>query len=232
MANPFEAFFREFVNAFGGELPKETNVGKTADFVFRQYNVIAELKILETDARIEHARKLRELTNGWMKRRLIRIYGTPVISLRELSPPLQREWLEVLQRPVENIVRDVNRQIRSTKVSAQLPDAKGIALIANDGNFLHTSPPDYLTLIARVLQKKSPDGTARFPNIDGVIYFSHRIPAHGQPYPFWAPAHLSLDPKLREFQDALREGWFAYLQKVTGRQVSVVTRQIEDEAAK
>ena len=54
--NAFEVFFREFVKSFGGDLLQK---GKTesADFLFREDNIVTELKTLENDARLEHAQK-------------------------------------------------------------------------------------------------------------------------------------------------------------------------------
>jgi hypothetical protein len=211
--NSFEGYFREFVTEFGGELPKETHENKTADFVFRKYNVIAELKILEKDARVDHAKKLQNLLNEWIRRGSFLAFGRVQISLRKLRPELQTEWINLLLPPIESIIRDANRQIRSTKRACDLPSAKGIVLIANDGNFLHTEPADYLGLIARVLGKKTQEGGPRFTHIDGVIYFSYRVPVRNEAYPFWAPGYLSLDPRVREFQDDLQTGWFAHLHR-------------------
>src|ERR1700730_355045 len=67
-----------------------------------------------------------------------------------------------------------------TSFAAGSPEAKGVMPIANDGNFLHTGPADYLNLVARVLQKRKPDDPPRFPHIDGVIYFSYRVPMRGE----------------------------------------------------
>ena len=132
--------------------------------------------------------RVTELINDWTRRGLIRIYGRVRIDLQKLNPVPQREWLHTLQAPVERIVAKANRQIRSSKQSLVLPNAKGLLLIANDGNCLHTSVTDYMILVSRVLAKKMPTGERRFPHIQGVVYFSYRARSLAEGMPFsWRP---------------------------------------------
>src|SRR5690349_1764621 len=154
MQNRFESIFRDFVQDFNGKLLPESDF-ETADYFFPKDNVIAELKTLEADARLEHATKVQGLVADWKRRRLIIVMGRAVIHLRRLNPICQREWISVLQAPVERIIRKANSQIRSTKEQLGIDNVKGLLLIANDGNLLHTDPIDYMTLIARVLQKRN-----------------------------------------------------------------------------
>jgi hypothetical protein len=69
------------------------------------------------DARRDHDEKLKNLTNEWMKRGLLVVYGKRLINLRELNAICQREWLDMLQPPVEAIVSKANSQIRSSKMT-------------------------------------------------------------------------------------------------------------------
>lgn len=224
----FEQFFRGFVTAFGGEVLRE-NDAKTADFLFRNPDVLAELKTLEEDARTEHAERLTGLITDWTRRGLIRIFGRVRIDLQKLNPVLQREWLQILQAPVERIVAKANRQIRSSKKSLGLPSAKGLLLVANDGNFLHTNPTDYIILVARVLAKKTANGERRFPHIHGIVYFSYRVGSLAEGMPFWASGDTeprsSTDLVMREFQEKLRSGWFSYLEKAMGRPVTLIKKE-------
>lgn len=180
----FEEYFGDFIREFGGIVLPEGEA-ESADFLFPQDNVVAELKTLQEDARQEHANKLQALVADWAKRRLMIMFGTNMISLQKLNPTCQREWLHILQAPVERIIRKANRQIRTTKRTLQRPDAKGLLMIANDGNLLHTSPADYMILVSRVLCKKTPTGELQYPNILGVVYFSYRIGSAGEGMPFW-----------------------------------------------
>jgi hypothetical protein len=180
-SDSLEGHFRTVVKSLGGELLPEGQ-GKSADFFFAKENIVVEFKTLEEEAAQEHAKKLQGLVNGWMKRGLFVAYGRPVLSLQKLNAPLQREWLKLLQSPVQEIVRKANRQIRSSKQSLGAQEAKGLLIIANEGNLLHTSPRDYMMLVARVLQRKT-DGKPQFPHISGVIYFSLLIPTKNEGLP-------------------------------------------------
>jgi hypothetical protein len=131
---------------------------KNADYLFRTDKIVAELKSLEEDPRDEHVQKLLDLTRGWSRRGLMRVYGTAQVKLRELPLEAQREWLKLLESPVEAIIRKANRQIRSTKKIEKLSDGKGLLLILNDGNLLHTEPVNFMTLLARVPQKRHKNG--------------------------------------------------------------------------
>jgi hypothetical protein len=216
MKYDFEATFKKFVKEFPGELVAESDV-RNADFFFPQDNIVAELKTLQEDARQEYEIKLRDRAADWQRRRLMLIYGTVSISLETVPEVCQREWLGILQPPIENIIRKANRQIRSTKQSKNCLDARGLLLIANDGNFLHTSPNDYMILVARILGKRDQKGQPRFPHIHGVVYFSYRIRSRDEGLPFWAPGYVKRggDPAMTEFQQRLRLGWFSYLSKIS-----------------
>ena len=217
----FETHVRRFVQGCEGELIPEADEER-ADFLFPSDNIVAELKTLQEDARREHAQKLQDLANDWAKRGLVRACGRVVFSLQTINPVCRREWLRILERPLGNLVRKANRQIRSAKAYLHRPTAKGLLLIANDGNFLHTSPTDYMILVSRVLHKKTPMGEKQFPEIHGVVYFSHRIPSRNEGMPFWASGHTSPkgDLQMQEFQKRLGTHWYAYIQKVTGQPVA------------
>jgi hypothetical protein len=149
-----EEILAKFVKSVGGEVIAESNESRRADFLFQKQNIVAELKTLKEEARQEHARKLQTLVNDWLERRLLRIYGRVAIGLQQVHPICQQEWLDILQPPVESIVKAANRQIRSTKKDLQLTSAKSLLLIANEGNLLYTTPADYLAVVSRVLKKK------------------------------------------------------------------------------
>lgn len=227
LVGDFEQHFRTVVLDSGGELIPETE-SETADFLFAKENVVAELKTLQEDARREHAMKLQGLVNDWMKRGLMLIYGRVQISLQNLNPTCQREWLEALQAPVQRIIHKANRQIRATKQSRGLADAKGLLIIANDGNLLHTNPIDYMILVSRVLQKKKQTGERQFPNIAGVIYFSYRIPSRNEGVPFWIAGDTETagDPIMSSLQEKLKSGWFSYIERMTGMPVMELLRPV------
>jgi hypothetical protein len=219
----FEDLFRQFVTHFGGQtLPEGRN--RSADFLFPEPNVVAELKTLQEDAKAQHDEKMKGLVHSWMARGLLIVFGRNVIRFERLNPVCQREWLSILQPPLESIIRDANRQIRSTKKTLNKPTAKGLLLIANDGNLLHTSPVDYMIMVSRLLQKKDAAGAPRFPEIRGAVYFSYRIASQKEGLPFWAPGVIEPrnDADLMQFQEELKRGWFSYLGGLTGQPVKEI----------
>lgn len=120
----FEATFRHFVREFGGTVLPEGSY-KSADFHFATDEIVAELKTLEVEARLEHGKRVQALWDDWTRRRLVIGYGTFQIDLLKLPAVCQREWLDILQPPVENIIKKANAQIRSTKESQNAPSGKG-----------------------------------------------------------------------------------------------------------
>jgi hypothetical protein len=119
----FEAVFARFIERIGGEI-LATGPEESADFVFRSERIVVELKTLQRDPRDEHVRKLAALADTWTQRGQLRVYGRTAINLRDMHPEAQREWLDLLQAPIEGIIRKANRQIRSTKNRERLTDSK------------------------------------------------------------------------------------------------------------
>lgn len=229
MLNPtFEEVFRDFIRNFGGSVVPEGDE-ESADFFLPQDNIVAELKILQVDARLEHDTKLHGLVNDWTRRGLVMVFGRTVISLQKLNPICQREWLHILQPPVERIIRKANGQIRATKQSLNCPTAKGLLLIANDGNLLYTNPTDYMILVSRALAKRTPTGERQHPHIHCVVYFSYRIASKEEGMPFWISGNIEpkSTPSMREFLERLRLGWFSYVERSTGMPVKSVVKSIE-----
>ena len=107
--------FERFVKDFGGEVLLEVNSVRYADFLFQSDKIVTEFKTLEEDKTLDHAKKIHDLAHDWRRRGLLYAFGTVTLSLPELPKQCQDEWLDILKPPVENVIRDANRQIRSTK---------------------------------------------------------------------------------------------------------------------
>jgi hypothetical protein len=204
----FGNIFAKFVREFGGEVIPEGSE-ETADYLFRCESVIAELKTLEKDALPEHVRKLGTLVASWQRRGSIRCYGHVMLDLQTVPLDVQREWLHLVESPIEGRIRKANAQIRSTKERFQMPGAQGLLLIANDGNLLHTEPKTFMISIARILQKRDETGAPKFPEIRGVSYFSFGVPAAGTSELFWVSGTIDskADRYLSEFQHRMRDAW-------------------------
>jgi hypothetical protein len=231
----FEAIFRGFVEDFGGEIiPEEAEDGRpSADYWFRQHNVVAELKCLVVDQTADRLTKLNEIVDQR------RAAGGPQPGPDDILLPFtgadgekftipfdesfQRAWQKALSTPIENIIRDANKQIRATKERLSVPLAHGVVLIFNEGNSLHAaSPQHFARLVGEVIQKPY-SGERRFPHIQGMVYFSFRtietFDEQTQKYmPFWLPAQVKGNAveEVKRFQDDLRLRWWQYVERMSG----------------
>src|SRR5882757_5154499 len=153
--NQVEVAFHDFIAEFGGEVLPEPTDTKIADYFFRKQNIVAELKCLMIDQTEAMNSKLTPVVLAWIKE-----HGQPppgydgeYLKIGEAPKEISDVWLDILKTPLEGVVKDANRQIRDTKERLNTPDAKGLLLVFNQGNQLHTRPHDFKKLIVSVLQK-------------------------------------------------------------------------------
>jgi hypothetical protein len=215
----FEPVFREFVEDFGGEIvPEEAE--RSADYFFRQHNVVAELKCLVVDQTADMSRKLDGIID--QRRAVSQPKAGPETTDERLT--ILFEALEkVLRAPIENLMRDANRQIRATKERLSIPSAHGVVLIFNEGNPLHAVSPQHFARLAGEVIQKPQAGERRFPHLNGMVYFSFRtvetFDEQTQKYmSFWLPAQVRDDSveEIKRFQDDLKRGWYRYIEKMSG----------------
>jgi hypothetical protein len=232
--NEFELLFRDFVSGFGGEVLTETSDGKIADYIFRQHNIVAELKCLMEDQTQAMNKKLTQAVRNWWRKGGMMPAGydsSKPLEIATAPKEIADRWLEILKAPIENFIRDANRQIRATKSRLNLPDAKGLLLVFNQGNALHNRPKDFRLLMASVLRKRDKEKERRFPHIHGVVYFSYdTIKTEQESMNFWAALELKtganedLTP-MTDFQNELQQAWYAFVEKKWGKRV----RQFSEE---
>jgi hypothetical protein len=213
-----------FVRAVGGELVEEIlgtapDLSKSADYLFRKAGVIAELKSLEQSSfGPAFENKMTGLLESWADRGLVLIYGTQRVDLAQLPEPCQREVLNVLSKPLKNnVLRQANQQIRQTKQLLNLSGARGLLMVASDGNEdLH--PPDLMFFFSRLLSNNPSNDTAEFSSIDAVPYFNPRMPARlptrGQLALIWATILRKEDDRaMVGFLDELSNLFKTYMEK-------------------
>jgi hypothetical protein len=140
------------VQTFGGELGENlrptVNSPKNADYVFRKDDVVAELKCLENNFfNASHARKLSILVQNWPRQRLLPpVYGTTTmdINLRSLPEVCRQQWVGI-KKPIKRVLEEANKQIKTTKQFLNLPTAKGVLLLVNEG--VPLPPPELMYLV-------------------------------------------------------------------------------------
>lgn len=204
--------------------PHGPSLDKLADYLFRNRNIIGELKCLTADQTAAMNLKVEQLVRAWVQKNK-KPPTQEFLSIATAPAEIQTPWLNYLRTHVENFVRKANRQIRSTKGLYGLPTAKGLLLVFNQSNPLHNNPKDFRQLLVSVLRKRKTSGERAFPHIHGAVYFPFEtIKSHDQNMNFWTPLQLKTGPEedaepMRQFQEDMQQAWYAYLHKTTGRTI-------------
>ncbi|MGH9969784.1 MAG: hypothetical protein ACREBG_18595 [Pyrinomonadaceae bacterium] len=217
-----EPAFDEFVTSFGGA-KVSTLIDKrrdfkgspplNADYLFAADNVIAELKCLEEDT--YSAGEFKELFNSlvtdWQDRGMLqwRLFGGPIlVQSRDLPVECQLELEKLINRRLRKVVTKANKQIRLTKETLGLTDAKGLLLLVSDGNYF-LRPKHVLGFVGRILRE-------RFSSINSIVYFTVNaavdVPTIDRDGLIWIQSFRdNLEPVASEFLSRLRAGWFQHL---------------------
>lgn len=208
--------FAQCVRKMGGLALDDTLEGHpknptNADYVFPKDNVVAELKCLEQDRNDSFEANGKALIRDWIRRGKIAAPKSGSVLLADLPTALQREILKPVRNRLKVRFGIAGRQLKQTRLDHGLPDAKGLLLLANDGNFLYE--PDMMAHLAASILR-SPDNSA----IHSVIYFSADVKVAATPMKkasFWIPWSRGASAVPAEFMDRIRDAWMAHLSVVT-----------------
>lgn len=202
----------KFVKSFGGRVGLElfgpNPDFRNADYVFPKENVIAELKCLTEDKSEDDdlQNKLEELfqsaiTRGFVPdpgpgRHVLETKGTPV--------EFQREVYALIARSLKRRVAKANKQIKQTKARLNLPNAKGLLLLCNDGN-LQLEPAPWVHAVKVALGND-------FSSISSVVLFTVNLlsttPKMGQHANLWISGERpGIEPVSEDFSHRLGEAW-------------------------
>ena len=185
---------------------------QNADYWFPDAKVVAELKCLTEDLTTNAIfnKRVSELYASWVKLGLVPrpTAGRVRMNLRDLPPRCAREYVDPIKKRLEtSTIKKANRQIRETKQHFNVPDAKGLLILVNDGNYM--LPPTMMAhLLFRILK-------GQHSNINSVIYFSVNentsTPGIDTPSLFWIDALVpDREPVALEFREVLRTAWMAH----------------------
>jgi len=128
-----EAALKRVVRGIGGSVLDDqkkdrNNQPENADFVFEQYRVVAELKILKKSQResADMIAKLQVLHQKLLRNgiRVPVINGRAQLSARKLPLEYANELISLYREPIAGRIRKANRQIRSTKETLNMQDAR------------------------------------------------------------------------------------------------------------
>lgn len=217
-----ESSFNEFVKEFNGELVSELLPANpsfdNADYLFRNDNVIAELKCLEKDI-LEEAdfkAKFNALYDGWLSKGLVRpAWGTFEVNTATLPIECQREVYGLIKKPIQRTIEKANKQIKSTKEHFNLPNAAGLLLLANDGNYSLESA-QIIDIVGKIL-------THQYSGIDGFVYFTVNMrammPGYHRDVNLWVPNYEGYIESLVKMVDRMADAWGRFYARKIGQDV-------------
>lgn len=224
-----EERFTAFVRWFGGEviedlLPRGEDLPKNADYFLFARTVVAELKCLEKDyfRAQDVGRKFTKLANRWLRDGSLRpehIIGGR-FSTAALPERCALQALEIFAKPLREAVTDANTQLKATKLHFGVPNARGLVILANDGNY-SLNPDLAMGVLARLFKN-------RFSAIDSFIYFAPdmevSVPGLAKPARVWISGPTR-DPASGVTPDHLARmssAWIEFTQSKTGEPVEAI----------
>jgi hypothetical protein len=230
-----ETAFGDFVEEFGGEIIDKSlsaNPSNNADYLFRNESVIAELKCLHKDffTSNDYQDKMFNIYRKWEREGLIDLNRLHRIRRKEERLPKDRlrELADLMKPPIEGIIKKANKQIRESKKYFGLPDATGLLLLANEGNYILT-PETMSWLLQRILFADL------FSSIDEIVYFTVNLNVHkpgtNSYGPIWKHFHRQgFRETSQSFQQKLANGWIEFFGRAVGQ--SMVNIKVSDSDAK
>ncbi len=214
-----EAEFSKFIQTFrGGSLVTDyvTNIPDSvlnADFYFPNDNVIAELKVMTSDASNSEAYTKRIMDAathfghtgseimGWFLRG------------EEIPERVKRRVYSSSYRSIVESIKKANKQIASTRHLLRQPKARGLVLLANDRNMMFSiaGMTDISVKSFHALRKIEMDCLVYFtPNVfhdigDGI---AHQI---------WSPIYNVGSEDFGDFVNDFGKAWLDYLELTRGK---------------
>jgi hypothetical protein len=185
---------------------------KRGDYLLWDRQIIVEQKVLVIDPADKPQKFVDHLIAGGRP-----IYGrTSTKVIFDKAPDgkeLEREMFLSITKGLEDSVANADKQARDTRAIFSIPDAVGILVILNEG--AHTLRPDLIDYgLRHVFQKKTRNGTLRYPHNDGVVVISEAhalVSPEGRGMPCFAA--ITPQGRAREvvaFSDALIYAWAAF----------------------
>ena len=213
-----ENTWREFVRKIGGkvveDLVPEPRNFENADFLFVNEQVVAELKVVETEFSSSDAffKTFDQLMNrvieddpSWRPE----FFGGPGVYPEWFYP----EFVRIFRPQISRILKKANRQIRDTKIHFKITNSSGVLIFANDG-FTSLGPEPIRALACSLLQDS-------YSSIDCFLYLTVNryieFPDSDTPRLLWAPVYSDRAPdSLVDFIDSLGRSWFKNIETIIG----------------
>jgi hypothetical protein len=215
---PSGELLRQFMREIGGEVLQERRGIRMADF--RYQNLVIELKTLQGDRSGLINLETKKMFQKWMQQGKLVAFGQPLVRLQSVRPECQKEWIGLYAKVVKPILVDKNQQIKSTKAALNIPEAKGVLLLANEGDFSQ-HPVDFAKLCGMIVYEKGAK-RRKFTGIDAVVVMSLHLRIKSNAVPsgqtfYWVSEILNPgDVELLHTLNELSDMWRNFLEKTTG----------------
>ncbi len=214
---PVEDTFDQFIDSASGARVS-TLVGQppefaNADYVFRERQIVLELKELTTDwpQLKEYQQKISDL---WLRCELAgRVSELHATGKLPIPRDVRREFLQLLRKPIKRILEKANRQIRETHEHLQHENGQGIVLLVIDG-LLTVAPQFLMALVSKILLHD-------YSSINGIVLITvnEYIDIPGDEYArllWWPNYQENVPDSLVEFVDNIGRVWFTNLEDKVG----------------
>lgn len=225
-----EKLMNEFVKRAGGKLVSELISAspdfENADYVFKEENVLIELKCLQTDFPQSNSfgKKIIDLYKQWLVKQEVTL--NMLFDTSKL-PRNKRIYLNKLYaEPLRRIIKKANRQLRSTEQRLLLSDTKKLLIMVNDGLYSF-EPPLLISMICNILQRE-------FSSIDGFVYMTVNryveVPGDAYARQLWIPVYSdkAID-SLPEFVNFIGKKWGEFFaEKIGGFYDTYQTERFDD----
>lgn len=219
-----EQILNEFIQEQRGQLvinliPKD-NKAPNADYYFEESNIIAELKCFQKDlfSNEEDFERVITFFQKWISNGLIVEKNIRKILFHAMPLPEEctRDLINACEKTIDRAIHHADKQIRETKLLLNQPNAKGLVLLANDGNYFLENK-DFIGLIANLMQRKYLKS-----DIDGFVFFTINQVSERQDsdldWNLWAPFYREENNiELGNFVNELGHNLYTnFLTRVTG----------------
>ena len=200
----------------GLQLTPEQEKAKKADFFFNYRKVICELKSLKKD--------MKDKVNNILLPHQDRpewpvFYGewelSKLLSHLPDGKQIHRKIFDAVTSAIEGLIKDANRQIKTTKITFNVPDAGGLLIILND--MVEILSPDVIAYkIGELLKKRTPEGMIRFPEIIIIwiinqTHFTQLTPIlKGIPSIIFVNNYVKDSAGIEVFVNSLQAKWATY----------------------
>lgn len=185
-----------------------------ADFWFAKDHVVAELKCLSENwfERSSYNEWLQGRYVEWVRRGLAKPVRTrsAVVNLADLPRACYLEVLELVRKRMEGYLKTASKQIQATRRAVDDPQARGLLLLANDGNF---------GIVPGMVRDVLVSSLPKYSGINTVLHFVANMPSElpgiDKDILYWCQWSRAgiRRPVAGEFLDRLKDEWFATLER-------------------